>query len=292
MTRPRFRRHEIVRMVTSAKNEAYGVVGFEGIVDDVDKRPDGSWYYDVTIPRRRHRGYTMEEHEIEGTGRIAPPEPEVPRVSMKVQVDPDSGAGTLLDEAGDEIEAIDDEAEGLPLFTVTAVIAPDADEDDDDEHGVVVAKGRRPDGSWRYVVLLWDERMVEAHDRHELDPTVWIERGTFLDRGRPAGLDEVERAERAGGVELVAAWHAPRPAFGYDQGVRVLDRPHTEAVAGRVGTVRAEDLGDDLRWRYLVLFDDDPAADCRSATVDEADLEATGRYGEGYNPPPDWLALP
>jgi hypothetical protein len=258
-------------------------------VSDFDQRPDGGWCYSVNIPRRRHHGYSMEEHEIESTGRMAPPEPEAPRVSMKVQVDPDSGAGTLLDEAGNEIDAVDDEAEGLPLFTVTSVIAPDADEDDDDEHGVVVAKGRRPDGSWRYVVLLWDERVVEAHDRHELDPTVWIERGTFLDQGRPAGLEEVERAERAGGVELVAAWNAPRPVFGYDQGVRVLDRPHTAAVAGRVGAVRCEELGDDLRWRYWVLFDDDPAADCQSATVDEADLEATGRYGEGYNPPPDWL---
>ncbi|MDP9386558.1 MAG: Imm31 family immunity protein [Actinomycetota bacterium] len=284
--RPRFKQREIVRVVASAKATRHGVVGFTGTVLGVHER-GGGWYYSVTIPRRRRHSFSMEEDELESTGAVAPPEPERPTTSLRVRVDPEAGEGTVLDESDQAVD-LDDENEelhGLPLFTWTEIVDPDADELDDQESAVVIGKARRRDGGWRYVVLRLDDRVVCAYDGEELDPTVWRDEGEFLDRERPGGMEELEREE---GLDFVAAWKAPRPAFGYDEGVRVLDRPHTAPVAGWTGRVCHHFLGNDMRWQYFVLFDD-VTADIQSATVGEEDLEATGTYGEGYNSPPDWL---
>ncbi|MDP9386368.1 MAG: Imm31 family immunity protein [Actinomycetota bacterium] len=285
--RPRFQEREIVRLVDSAKTAQHAIVGFTGTVAAVHESYDGGWCYTVNIPRRRRQNFSMEEDELESTGTMAPPAPERPKRSLRLRVDPETGGGTALDESGQEIEVDDedDELHGVPLFTWTEIVDPDADELDDWVAAVVIGKARRRDGGWRYVVLRLDDRVVCACDGEELDPTVRCDEGEFLDRERPAGLEELEREER---LDFVAAWKAPRPAFGYDEGVRVLDRPHTAPVAGRTGSVRHHLLGDDLRWRYFVLFDD-VAAEVQSATVAEEDLESTGVRGEGYNPPPDWL---
>ncbi len=283
---PRFEEGEIVRVRHTTDTARHRIAGFTGTVDGIYESFRGGWYYGVTIPRRRRRSFSVEEHELESTGAVAPPEPEGPTTTLRVRVDPATGEGRLLDETGQEIDVHgDEELHGLPLFTRAEIVHPEADELDDREAAVVLGKARRPDGGWRYVVLRVDDRTLGAYDAEGLDPTAWEDEGEFLDHERPDGLEELERQE---GLDFLAAWKAPRPAFGYDEGVRVLYRPHTAPVAGRTGAVYHQFLSDDLRWSYLVLFDD-VTAEVQSATVGEGDLEPTGTHGEGYTPPPEWL---
>ncbi len=283
---PLFEEREVVRVLPNADTTRYRIAGLTGTVRRVHERSRGGWYYSVTIPRRRRHSFSLEEDELETTGAVAPPEPEGRTTTLRVRVDPETGDGNLLDETGKEIDVHGDvERHGLPLFTWTEIVDPVADEDDDRESAVVLGKARRPDGGWRYIVLRVDDRTLGAYDAEGLDPTAWEDEGEFLDHERPHGLEDLEREE---GLDFVAAWKAPRPAFGYDEGVRVLYRPHTAPVAGRTGVVYHQFLSDDLRWSYFVLFDD-VTAEVQSATVGEQDLEPTGTYGEGYNMPPDWL---
>lgn len=281
----RHHRWEVILITRSAHTERLGIVGLTGTITSIyDDGGDGR-RYGVTVPRRRHQHFTLSDDEMEGTGRSAEREPESHRTSLRVGVDPKTGRGSLLDRAGVAI-TVDDGASGLALFTFVSVLDPAADEDEDLHEGVVVAKARRADGTWRYIVLLENQRVLLVHDGHELDPAFWTEPGHFLDHPLPKDADTIKRAE---GLDFLAAWNAPPPVFGYDQQVRVLARAHTDALAGRTGSIRSEDLSDDLRWSYWVLFDDDEASEFRSVTVGEEDLEATGLYGEGYNPAPGAL---
>lgn len=285
---PRFKRFEVVRVRDTPASRFHLIAGLSGVIaEDGERNWEGRWHYSVNLPRRRHRSTQLTEDELEGTGRFEVPEGVGDGADVRLRVDPGTGDGSVLAEDGEEIEIdIDNGAAGVAFFSCVQVLDPDAGEDDDLDQGVIVAKGRHPDGRWRYAVLLQDERRVTAHERIELDPAIWLDPAAFLDAPRPTGIDEFERSET---LPFVAAWRAPRPAFGYDQRVRVLARAHTDAIADREGAIRMELLGDDLTWSYLVIFDDDPAAPVESATVGEDDLEATGGYGEGYNPPPDWL---
>ncbi len=278
---------EIVRVRSTERTEHREIAALTGVVSDVSRDVDGEWVCGVMLPRRRRRYYSITADELESTGQFAPPEPPDPNpVTMTVRVDPESDEATAFDSAGGEIVVDEvDEARGPELFSDVTVTLPGLPEDEHQD-GVLIAKARRPDGSWRYAVLLDDDPVVVPFDAEHVFVRSWTQPGKFLDFRRPAGIDELERTEP---LSYLAAWNAPRPAFGYDQEVRVLDRPHTAPVAGRVGIVRWEILNDDLGWSYWVDFEDDPDAEHQSATVAEEDLEATGTYGEGYNPPPEWL---
>lgn len=280
---PRFEMREIVTVLATERSVASGLAGLTGSVCGYSALSSGEWDYGVSIPRRRREVYGFLGHELESTGRR---EPKEERVSMRIQVDPDSGRSTVLDDERFPVELPgEDDDVGIEFFTRVAVPGQD-DPEGDRLDGVVVAKARRPDGSWRYGVLLEDEQAARTFERRQLWVSGWTDPGKYLDRDPEPDVDEIERA-----TELVftSVWHAPPPAFGYDQEVRVLDRPHAAPVAGRVGKVVTELLRDDLRWAYFVVLDDDPTAEYRSLTVAENDLEATGNYGEGYNPPQPWL---
>ncbi len=282
-----FKRREVVRVLSNDDTEHFEIAGLTGIVFDISLDMDGEWVCGITLPRRRGRVYSMMADELESTGEFAPPEPPDPNpVTIKVRVDPESGETTAFDSAGNEIIPDEvDEARGPELFSNVSVTHPDLHEGEH-QYGVLVGKARRPDGSWRYAVLLDEDRVVLPFDAEHVYVRSWTEPGEFLDFRRPAGIDELEQTEP---LSYLAAWNAPAPKFGYDQEVRILDRPHTAPVAGRVGRVLWEILNDDLGWSYWVDFEDDPDAEYQSVTVAEEDLEATGTYGEGYNPPPDWL---
>lgn len=283
----RYRRREIVRITRSHATERLGLVGLTGTITGVYGDGRGAPLYGVTIPMRRHQEYSLAEDELESTGRFELAEEDGDRVSMRLRVDPGTGEGTLLAENGGEIEVdVDNGGAGVAFFSCVQVLDPDAGEDDDLEQGVIVGKARHPGGEWRYAVLLEDERKVEGHERNELDPAIWLDPREFLDGPRPRAIEEFERSET---LSFTAAWRAPRPAFGYDQRVRVLARAYTDAVADREGAVRMQFLSDELSWSYFVVFDHDPGSQVQSATVGEDDLEATGEFGDGYNPPPRWL---
>lgn len=284
----RFTRLEVVQVRATPGTRRRRIAGLFGVIlEDGEMNWEGRWHYAVSLPRRRHRSTRILEDELESTGRFEVPEDEVDGVGMRVRVDHDTGEGSLLAEDGGEIEIdIDNGGAGVAFFSCVQILDHDAGEDDDLDQGVIVAKAQRPDGQWRYAVLIAGERRVTGHERHELDPAIWLDPAEFLDAPRPDGLDDFDRSET---LTFTAAWRAPRPAFGYDQRVRVLARAYTDAVADREGAVRLELLGDDLRWSYFVVLDDDPNSSVQSVTVGEEDLETTGDYGEGYNPPPDWL---
>ncbi|MGH9179543.1 MAG: hypothetical protein ACRD0N_13440 [Acidimicrobiales bacterium] len=228
--------------------------------------------------------HDFREEDLETTGRMEPPKPEAPSLRMRVT---EEGDASVVNEDGTTSGIpYPDETNGLPFFSYVDLyefmepgdLAPS---------GVIVGKAEKPDGAWHYAVLYVDaKQVIGPMERDRLHVSFGTEPGEFLDFGRrPPGIDDFERDF----PHFLGAWLAPAPAFGYDQEVRVLDRPHTEEVAGRVGAVMCEELHDDLTWSYWVLFHDSPAAPYQSATVAQEDLEPTGRFGEGYNPPPDWL---
>lgn len=279
---PRFKMREIVTVLANERTVATGHAGLTGSVCGHSPLVGGGWDYSVSLPRRRRMVYGFLVDELESTGRR---EPKQETTSMRIRVDPDSGSTTILDSAGEPIELpAEDDSVGVPFFTEVAVRDPD-DPDRYPIDGVVVAKARRPDGSWRYGVLPDDEQVVRALDREQFWARVPTDPGEYLDRASRPDVDEVEADAT---LAYTAVWHAPAPAYGYDQVVRVLDRPHTAPVVGRCGRVITEQLGDGLTWSYFLILDDDPTAQYRYLTVAEVDIEATGEYGEGYNPPPDW----
>lgn len=283
----RFRRHEVVQITRSHTTERLDLVGLTGTITGVFDDGGGAPLYGVTIPMRRPQEYSLAEDELESTGRFDLAEDDGDRVSMRLRVDPVTGEGTLLAEDGAVIEVdIDNGGAGVAFFSCVQVLDPDASEDDDLDQGVIVGKARHPNGEWRYAVLLEDERNVEGHERRELDPAIWLDPGEFLDGPRPRAIEEFERSET---LKFSAAWRAPRPAFGYDQRVRVLARAHTDAVADRAGAIRMQFLSDELTWSFFVVLDHDPGSQVQSVTVGEEDLEATGEFGDGYKPPPHWL---
>lgn len=284
----RFKRFEVVQVRDTPATRRGRIAGLSGvIVADGERNWEGKWHYSVNLPRRRHRSTPLLEDELESTGRFEVPEGDRDGAGVRLRVDPNTGDGSVLFEDGENIDIdIDNGGAGVAFFSCVQVLDPDAGDDTDLDQGVIVAKAQHPDGVWRYAVLLEGDRRVRGHERHELDPAIWLDPAAFLDASRPEGILEFERSET---LPFVAAWRAPRPAFGYDQRARVLARAHTDTVADREGAVRMELLGDDLTWSYFMILDDDQTSPVQSVTVGEDDLEATGEFGEGYNPPPHWL---
>ncbi|MGQ0521227.1 MAG: hypothetical protein ACT4PX_08770 [Actinomycetota bacterium] len=279
-----FRSREIVRVVHNERTETNDVAGLIGTICGVSSDSRRVYSYAVLLPRRRRKVYAIKEEDLESTGRFEPPPPEDRSpVTLRVK---QTGEATVVHADG-TTSGIEypDETDGLPFFNVVhfSSVSPGLD----GPIGTVIGKARGDDGEWHYAVLLDDDRQVVGPVQRDLfRARFWTEPGPFLDGPRPPGLDELE-ARLPG--HFLGAWQAPAPAFGYDQEVRVADRPHTDVVAGRVGNIVGEVLHDDLTWGYDVALHDDPGAEYRTATVAEEDLEPTGGYGEGYNPPPAWL---
>lgn len=279
---PRFKEREVVNILVNERTVAEGLAGLTGSVCGHAPLHGGGWDYDVQLPRRRRMVYGFVESDLVSTGRM---KPKQKRMSMRIRVDPESGESSVLDDAGEPIEFPNREDEvGIGFFTDVSL--PDEEDPDGDRlSGIVVAKAQQADGSWRYGILLDDEPAVRTYDRSRFYAHVPSDPGEYLDRSIRPHTEEVDGSP----LLYAAVWHAPAPAFGYDQVLRVVDRPHTAPVAGRVGRVITEQLHDDMTWAYFVILDDDPTAEIQYVTAAEEDLEATGDYGEGYNPPPDWL---
>ena len=266
---PKFKRWEVVRVVESEETTDDRIAGLVGVVRSEHENGRGGWYYSVKLDDRNDE-YLMQEDEIESTGLMEDEEelywPDV----ITIQVDPETGEGRLAGE--DEFEGFGEG--GIPFHASVYVrLPPDAGEGEGKDHGVLLGKALKTDGTWRYAVGLMETRRVQAFDEDELDATVSLEPDEFPDRWSVTGIEELEAAE---GLEFTYVWDAPPPRFATREIVRIVEAPETleAGVAGREGPVRASFLEDDLIWSYTV----DLGTMRESPVVAEPFLEPTGRF--------------